>query len=64
MLRPLYAEQLTGQIERWAEEFGGDFELHLFGKRTIALTSVEDIRRVLALRPSKYCRDVSSMLVP
>ena len=52
-------EQITAQLASWAEEFEGDYELQIFGERVIVVTSVEDIRRVLALRPSKFARNVS-----
>ena len=52
-------EQFTAQVESWAEEFEGDYELQIFGERVIVLTSVEDIRRVLALRPSKFVRGLT-----
>ena len=52
-------EQFTAQVESWAEEFEGDYEIQIFGERVIVLTSVEDIRQVLALRPSKFLRGLT-----
>ena len=52
-------EQIAAQLASWAEEFEGDYEIQIFGERVIVLTSVEDIRRVLALRPSKFVRNLS-----
>ena len=52
-------EQITAQVESWAGEFEGDYELQIFGERVIVLTSVKDIRRVLTLRPSKFVRHLT-----
>ncbi|CAN0309951.1 unnamed protein product, partial [Ascophyllum nodosum] len=51
--------KMTAQVESWAEELEGDYELQIFGERMIVLTSVKDIRRVLALRPSKFVRNLT-----
>lgn len=48
--------QLMQQVEGWADEFGGDYEVTLIGKRVIFVTDPEDIRRILLLRPSKFKR--------
>lgn len=50
---------MVQQFEAWADEFGGDYELHVFGTRTIVVTSVADMRRILALRPSKFKRGLT-----
>ena len=52
-------EQFTAQVESWAGEFEGDYEIQIFGERVTVLTSVEDIRQVLALRPSKFVRHLT-----
>ncbi|CAM9310328.1 unnamed protein product [Ascophyllum nodosum] len=52
--------KLTAQVENWAKELGGDYELNIFGRRMVVLTSVADIRRVLTLRPSKFRRGLDS----
>ncbi|CAM9310255.1 unnamed protein product [Ascophyllum nodosum] len=52
--------KLTTQVENWAEELGGDYELNIFGWSVVVLTSVADIRRVLTLRPSKFKRGLES----
>ncbi|CAN0206214.1 unnamed protein product, partial [Hapterophycus canaliculatus] len=48
--------QSVAQIERWAEEFGGDYELNLVGTRVICVTGLADIRRIMTLRPAKFRR--------
>ncbi|CAN0418983.1 unnamed protein product, partial [Ascophyllum nodosum] len=55
----LNISKIAAQLASWAEEFEGDYEIQIFGERVIVLTSVEDIRRVLALRPSKFVRNLS-----
>eukprot|EP00752_Nemacystus_decipiens_P014607 g13007.t1 len=50
-------------FEAWAEEFGGDYELHLVGTRAIVVTGLADIRRILALRPSKFKRGLRANLL-
>ena len=57
----LFVQQLIAQVENWAKEFGGDYELNIFGRRMVVLTSVADIRRVLTLRPSKFRRGLDSV---
>eukprot|EP00752_Nemacystus_decipiens_P014601 g13003.t1 len=51
-----YKRKEVAQLEGWAEEFGGDYELHLLGRRIIVVTGLADIRRMLTLRPSKFKR--------
>lgn len=53
--------QMFTQMENWADEFGGDYMLQAFGRRMVVLTSFADIRRVLAMRPSKFCRGIDSV---
>lgn len=48
--------QLHEQIEGWADDFGGDFELTVTGQRVIFVTGAEDIRRILLSRPTKFKR--------
>ena len=48
--------QMMQQVEGWADEFGGDYEVTLVGKRVIFVTEAEDMRRILLLRPSKFKR--------
>ncbi|CAM9573088.1 unnamed protein product, partial [Scytosiphon promiscuus] len=48
--------QLNEQLEGWADEFGGDFELAVFGKRVIFVTKTEDARRIYVSRPTKFVR--------
>lgn len=48
-------------FEGWAEEFGGDYELHLVGIRAIVVTGLADIRRILALRPTKFKRGLRAV---
>lgn len=48
--------QLNQQMEGWADEFGGDYEQTIMGKRVVFVTGVEDIRRILLLRPAKFKR--------
>ncbi|CAN0394924.1 unnamed protein product, partial [Ectocarpus sp. 12 AP-2014] len=50
------SEKMMQQVEGWADEFGGDYEITLIGKRVIFVTDAEDIRRILLLRPSKFKR--------
>ncbi|CAN0178058.1 unnamed protein product, partial [Ectocarpus fasciculatus] len=50
------SEKMMQQVEGWADEFGGDYEVTLIGKRVIFVTEAEDIRRILLLRPSKFKR--------
>ncbi|CAM9729929.1 unnamed protein product [Ectocarpus sp. 4 AP-2014] len=50
------SEKMVQQVEGWADEFGGDYEITLIGKRVIFVTDAEDIRRILLLRPSKFKR--------
>ncbi|CAM9435860.1 unnamed protein product [Hapterophycus canaliculatus] len=49
-------EKLNQQLEGWADEFGGDFELFFSGKRVIFVTGAEDTRRILLQRPTKFAR--------
>lgn len=58
---PLCQPQATQQLEGWAREFGGNYELYLFGRRAVVVTEVGDIRRILTLRPSKFKRGVKSV---
>ncbi|CAM9660900.1 unnamed protein product [Pylaiella littoralis] len=44
------------QMETWAQEYGGDYEVHIAGARAICVTGLPDIRRILTLRPSKFRR--------
>ncbi|CAM9461272.1 unnamed protein product [Ectocarpus fasciculatus] len=50
------SEKMIQQVEGWADEFGGDYEITLIGKKMIVVTGAEDIRRMLLLRPSKFRR--------
>ncbi|CAN0250653.1 unnamed protein product, partial [Scytosiphon promiscuus] len=38
------------------DEFGGDYELFVFGRRVVFVTGTEDARRILHLRPTKFAR--------
>lgn len=49
------------QFEGWADEFGGDYELHIFGKKTRVITNVAEMRRILSLRPSKFKRGLTAV---
>jgi len=51
-----FSRQLQEQIEGWADDFGGDFELKVTGQRVIFVTGAEDIRRILLSRPTKFKR--------
>ena len=51
--------QMVQQLEGWADEFGGDYELSLFGKRMVVLTRPAECRRVLSLRPAKFGRGLT-----
>lgn len=46
--------QGIAQLERWAEKFEGDYEVHLAGTRIIIATGLSDIRRILNLSSSKF----------
>lgn len=48
--------QLHHQLEEWADEFGGDFELTVTGVRLTYVTGAEDIRRILLSRPTTFRR--------
>lgn len=48
--------QMNQQLQGWADEFGGDFELTIAGTRVVFVTEAEEIRRLLLLRPSKLRR--------
>lgn len=50
------SRQLNQQLEGWADEFGGDFELAIFGKRVVFVTGPEDARRMNHQRPTKFLR--------
>ncbi|CBJ30458.1 cytochrome P450 [Ectocarpus siliculosus] len=50
------SEKMMQQVEGWADDLGGDYEITLIGKRVIFVTDPEDIRRILLLRPSKFKR--------
>lgn len=43
---------MVAQLEAWVDKLGGDYELTVFGKRTVVATEVVDVRLVLNLRPS------------
>ncbi|CAM9835267.1 unnamed protein product [Ectocarpus fasciculatus] len=58
------SEKLMQQVEGWADEFGGDYEVTLIGKRVIFVTGAEDIRRILLLRPSKFRRGYTPSQFP
>ena len=60
-LRVMSPHQITQQLEGWASEFGGDYELDIFGVRMVVVTGLADIRSMLMLRPSTFKRDVSSV---
>lgn len=51
--------QLTQQLEAWADEYKGDYELRVLGKRVIVVTDPVDVRRILSLRPSKFMRGLT-----
>lgn len=53
--------QFTEQLEGWAKEFGGDYELHMFGRRVILVSALADVRRMLNLRPSKFHRGMTAV---
>lgn len=44
------------QMEKWADEFGGDYVFHAFGRPIVVVTSAADIRRILTRRPAKFVR--------
>lgn len=46
-------------MEGWADEFGGDYELSLFGKKMVVFTTPADCRRIMTLRPSKFGRGLT-----
>lgn len=48
--------QINQQLEAWADEFGGDFELTIAGSTVVFVTGAEDMRRILLLRPTVYKR--------
>ena len=48
-------------MEAWSREFGGDYELQMFGERVVVLTGLADIRRMLTVRPSKMKRNLVSV---
>ncbi|CAM9971103.1 unnamed protein product, partial [Ectocarpus fasciculatus] len=50
--------QSVSQLEGWAKEFGGDYELHVSGTKVIVVTGLSDIRRILTLRPSRFKRGI------
>lgn len=54
----LYDEQSVSQLEGWAKEFGGDYELYFAGNKVTVVTGLSDIRRILTLRPSRFKRGV------
>lgn len=61
---------MNQQLEGWADEFGGDFELTIAGNRVVFVTRAEDIRHILLLRPAVFRRgwmpvscDVSSTVI-
>eukprot|EP00752_Nemacystus_decipiens_P003174 g2937.t1 len=49
-------DKLALQVEGWADDFGGDFELTIAGSTVVFATEPEDIRRILLLRPSVFKR--------
>ncbi|CAN0057062.1 unnamed protein product [Scytosiphon promiscuus] len=49
-------DKFNDQVEGWAEEFGGDYELFLLGTRVVIVTGTDDARRIHHLRPSKFSR--------
>lgn len=51
--------QLTAQLEDWADEYDGDYELHILGRRTIVVTDASELRHILALRPTKFKRGLT-----
>jgi len=50
---------MVAQMEKWADEYGGDYVLHAFGRHIVVVTSAADIRRIFTLRPSKFIRGVN-----
>ena len=53
--------QMVDQMEAWADELGGNYELTMFGKRTVVATNVGDVRRILHLRPALFKRGLSAV---
>lgn len=56
--------QGMAQVEGWAEQFGGDYELHVAGARVICTSEISDVRRILTLRPSKFKRGLAKVSCP
>eukprot|EP00903_Cladosiphon_okamuranus_P020514 g18832.t1 len=50
------SEKINQQLEAWAEELGGDFELTIAGSTVVFVTGAEDIHRILLLRPTVFKR--------
>eukprot|EP00903_Cladosiphon_okamuranus_P016174 g14925.t1 len=50
-------------FEGWAEELGGNYEVHLVGTRAVVVTGLADIRRILTLRPTKFQRGLNAKIL-
>lgn len=62
-MRTCIARQMQQQYEDWADEFGGSYELFLFGVRRVIVVDPAESRRILALRPAKFGRGPSAVSV-
>lgn len=58
-LGPLIAHQLLQQLEGWADEYKGDYELRILGRRVIVIADPVKMRRIMAQRPSLFRRGLS-----
>eukprot|EP00752_Nemacystus_decipiens_P003173 g2936.t1 len=50
------SEKINQQLEAWADELGGDFELTIAGSTVVFVTGAEDMHRILLLRPTLFKR--------
>lgn len=58
LLNSLIRLQFVQQLEAWADEYKGDYELKIMGRRVIVVVDPIEIRRILVNRPSKIRRGI------
>lgn len=59
----LAAGQIPQQLEGWADKFGGQYELFLFGTRRIMVVDPDESRLISSRRPAGFGRGPNSVSV-
>lgn len=50
---------MVQQMETWADELGGKFQLTVFGKRVVVVAGIDGVRHVLNKRPNIFRRGLT-----